>query len=41
MTTQILDRHGHLFDKRTHICIKCGAKYWEVVAEVIKAGKPH
>ncbi len=38
--SKILDRNGHEFDKKTGRCIHCGAKYWDVVAEVIKAGKP-
>ena len=41
MTKTIFDRNGHEFDKRTLRCIHCGAKYWDVVAEMIKTQKPN
>jgi hypothetical protein len=31
----ILDRNGHMFDKKTGTCI-CGKKYWAAVADAIK-----
>ena len=37
---RVLDRNGHIFDSKTLRCVRCGAKYWECVAEAVKS-KPN